>query len=291
MLDNFIRKNRNLVIIDWNNMMYRNLYTSFRTEPLDEKHNLWKYQMVNSLFWVLKNHNPDEVVVAADIGTSWRRIRIWDGYKAKRAAGRESSPIDFDKFFTVEHEFWDKISKCFGNWKWIRIPGTEADDIIATLTKKESNKDVICISTDNDFQQLYKNKNFRQYNPVKRNFMDCMNPDIALQIKLLIGDSSDNIPAVRKKIGIKTAQKMINEGTVDLLLSDPTINEQYVKNKALIDMDLIPEDIQNGIMEVYNAENGTFDGRESFKFLSETTPKLVESAQEFFSMVKRCNKI
>lgn len=291
MLKSFIQTNRKLVIIDYNNMAYRNLYIAFKTDPLDEGFNFWKYQMVNSLYWVLKNHEPDEVVVAGDVGTSWRKQRIWDGYKSKRVENRESSPINFDKFFAVDTEFWDRLSSCFGNWKWIKISGTEADDIIATVVKNEPNKDIICISTDKDFQQLYKHRNFRQYNSVKRDFMDCLNPDVALQIKILTGDSSDNIPAVRKKIGIKTAQKIIDGGTVDLLLSDPTINEQYLKNKALIDMDLIPEDIQNGILEAYNTENGSFDGRGSFKFITETTPRLVENAQEMFSMAKRCCKM
>ena len=169
--------------------------------------------------------------------------------------------LDFEKFFAVEGEFWNQISTSFANWKWLRLNGTEADDIIATVTKNEPNKEIICISTDKDFQQLYRRKNFRQYNAVKRDWMDCMNPDIALQIKVLTGDSSDNIPPVRKGIGIKTAQKMINNGTVDLFLSDPTINENYVRNKALIDMDMIPEDIQQGIMENYNLASGNFDGR------------------------------
>lgn len=291
MLTDFTETQRKLVIIDYNNMMYRNLYVAFKTDPLDEKFVFWKYQMVNSLFWVLKNHLPDEVVVAADIGSSWRKQRIWDGYKAKRNSSRESSPIDFEKFFAVEGEFWNQISSSFANWKWLRLNGIEADDIIATVTKNEPNKEIICISTDKDFQQLYRRKNFRQYNAVKRDWMDCMNPDIALQIKVLTGDSSDNIPPVKRGVGIKTAQKMINGGTVDLFLSDPIINENYVRNKALIDMDMIPEDIQQGIMENYNLASGNFDGRGAFKFLTENTPNLIDNAQEFFSMAKRCTKV
>lgn len=290
MLKDFVNTKRKILVIDYHNMIFRNLFTSFNTDPLDEEFKLWKYQMLNSIFWALKTQEPDEVVIASDMGASWRRSRIWEGYKANRAEGREASPVDFDKFFKVNDAFWEVLKETFKNWKWIRIKGTEADDIVATITKNEPEKDIVCISTDKDFQQLYKYENFRQYNPVKRCFVDCINPSAALQIKLLCGDNSDNIPSVKKRMGLKTAEKLINEGTIDILLSDPSIKKQYTLNKSLIDMDMIPQDIQNGILEIYNAENEKFDGRAAFKCISEVAPGMMDKAQEFFNMAKKCRK-
>lgn len=290
MLKDFINVKRKILVIDYNNMIYRNLFTSFNNDPLDEEFKLWKYQMVNSIFLSLKTHEPDEVVIASDLGVSWRRSRIWEGYKANRAEGREASPVNFDKFFKVSNAFWDALKEVFKNWKWINIKGTEADDIIATITKNEPEKDIVCISADKDFQQLYKYSNFRQYNPIKRKFVECINPSIALQIKLLCGDSSDNIPSVKKRLGVKTAEKLINEGTIDILLSDPSIEKRYTLNKSLIDMDMIPQDIQTGIMEIYNANNSEFDGRAAFKCIYEVAPRMLDKAQEFFNMAKKCYK-
>ena len=75
-----------------------------------------------------------------------------------------------------------------------------------------------------------------------------------LEIKIICGDNSDNIPSCFKRCGIKTALKLISNK--DLLLKkfkkNPDSFTQYALNKILIDFNNIPENFVNKVNQYLN---------------------------------------
>jgi 5'-3' exonuclease len=134
----------------------------------------------------------------------------------------------------------------------MKIDKCEADDIVAVLTKDHSEKkdDITIISSDHDFNQLLTYFNVKQYDPIKRKNIECINPKLILETNILTGCSSDNIKPIRKGIGPKTAAKLLNEGLEELLKDEQLLNN-YKRNKKLIDFTEIPSELQESIRNKY----------------------------------------
>jgi len=226
-----------------------------------------KYLMLNSIFRTIQYHKPSKFILAFDGKEYWRKD-IYPEYKAKRKSARDKSTIDFEKFFPVSNKFLSDLQTVFKNWHVLQMDKIEADDIIAVGTKDifRASDSIINISTDKDMYQLMKFDNYKQYDPIKRVYVESINPKEDLQIKLLTGDISDNIPSVKKKCGPVTAKKLLDVG-LDVSLNEE-MRENYELNKQLIDFDCIPVHIVNQITkEIQNYEIEKFDGKGLFKFL------------------------
>ena len=77
-----------------------------------------------------------------------------------------------------------------------------------------------------------------------------ISPKVDLELKIIKGDKSDNIPSIKNRIGEKTALNYINNKPLfEKLLEDNNINEQYKKNRLLIDFDYIPKELENKILK------------------------------------------
>ena len=77
-------------------------------------------------------------------------------------------------------------------------------------------------------------------------------PRLFLEWKIIKGDSSDNIPAIKKRIGDKTAIKLVlSKDSLDELLNDEVVMKQYNLNKKLISFKEIPENIYKDIVHSY----------------------------------------
>jgi len=135
--------------------------------------------------------------------------------------------------------------------------------------------------------QLMQNKNVEQYDPVKRAYKNVLNPKLDLELKILTGDKGDNVPAVRKKVGIKTAEKILKEGLSDFL-KIPEYNKNYKRNKQLIDLTNIPENISNKIkttIESYDVK--PYNGMIAWQFLMKNKlNKLSNELQQFSTHLK-----
>lgn len=129
----------------------------------------------------------------------------------------------------------------------------EADDLIALMTFKLKslipNVDIMIITNDNDFVQLEK-YNVDIKNLQGKSLVDRVNKvlnglDISkyLQYKIIIGDISDNITSIAKKIGPKTASKLIEDpNSLNKLLKNDDVKSKYELNTKLIDFTKIPEE-------------------------------------------------
>jgi 5'-3' exonuclease len=244
------------------------VHVAHNEDPLDEKFSYWKFLVLNNILKSIRTYKADRCILAYDNGNYWRKD-IYAEYKGHRKADRKKSAINFDKFFPVMTTFFEELKDTFNNMMLLNVPRCEADDIIAILTKHElTNYDkIINISNDKDMYQLYKYKNYKQYDPIKKSFVESINPNRQLLLKILTGDKSDNIPSVKTRCGPKTAQSMLDEG-LDISLSDDTIKANFERNKKLIDFEHIPFHIKELIIKHYKETiPSTFNSGKVFNFL------------------------
>lgn len=282
-LSKFSKKRKEtLLVFDISNLVYRTLYTAYKDVPVDEEFILWKSMVLERIIYDIKHFKPSRVIIALDDKTYWRKD-IYPDYKCSRKKNRADSHIDFDEFFPVLEQFIIDLEQIFPNMYFIKVPTCEADDIIAILTKEKWKKyNVICLSNDSDLHQLLKYKHYQQYNPLKMQFVNSLNFKRELQIKILSGDRSDDIPNILPKIGPVTAGKMLDEGLDEIFkkgktmtisgvkthIDGKTIKTNYRRNQSLIDMDMIPFNISKKIIDIYESiVINKYNGKKVYKYL------------------------
>lgn len=256
-----------------------------KVDPAEKRFDLFKLTFIGSFTKALKQHTPDRVIWVED-SDSWRK-ELCPDYKANRAAKREQSVVNFDAFFPVATEFFENLHKCFRNIPFIRVPRAEADDCIATIVKHKPEWNIINISSDKDFYQLFRYPNYAQYDAVKHEFVQCLNPEQALLLKIITGDKSDNIPGLQRGVGPVKALKIINED-VDAWVEKEKLKEKYELNTKLISFNCIPKEIELEILkELDSFEYQEFDTKAYFKFVQMNgLVELMDTMTEFTNLIK-----
>lgn len=193
------------------------------------------------------------VVFARDCSREniWRTA-LYPKYKATRDA--KAGSFNGDIFKHTYDVLFPRLKAVHG-FKEMSHPKLEADDLIAISVKAlhgmEGVGKITVITNDNDYVQLYKygiDIINLQKKALKERVDDVMT---YLDYKVIIGDKSDNIPAVAKKVGDKTAQKMVaDKALFDRMMQGDGVKDQYELNITLIDFDRIPVQYQK---EVLNA--------------------------------------
>jgi 5'-3' exonuclease len=188
------------------------------------------------------------------VGRDCKRENIWRNelfpqYKANRANGQENGFMGgpFFKMAYAEGLFEKGGAKAI-----LKHPKLEADDCIALSVKLLVNRYPQChiyiITSDRDYLQL-NSHNVDLYNLTYKNIADNKsstgNARDDLEIKIIMGDTSDNIPSVFPKCGPKTAQKCIEDPEFfkKKMNDNPEYYKQYELNKKLVDFDNIPENL------------------------------------------------
>jgi 5'-3' exonuclease len=208
--------------------------------------------VLQSLNKIVKDFTPTKLIIAIDAGNYWR-TSYYKEYKENRKSIRQASIINFDVFFKVLNEFTENLKTLLSNVCFLTVPTCEADDLIAVLTKYiYPNDEVICISTDRDMYQLLQYQNYKQYNAVKHQYIECLDPKTYLLTKIMTGDRGDNIPNVKKGIGKVHIAKILSENLDTWLDSDKINRSNFERNFQLISFEAIPSEIVNQIIKTYN---------------------------------------
>jgi 5'-3' exonuclease len=220
---------------------------------------------------LMKSHkitNPSNVVFAKDCSRDniWRH-RYYDAYKATRE--EKSASFNKDVFTYTYHTLIPSLQEKHG-FQIIGHYCLEADDVIAIITKNifdtylDGNIQIIIITNDNDYIQLMnidrlcniEEKNILNIRNLQdKNICDRVNcsSQVYTNVKKILGDKSDNIPAITRKCGEKTAYKLATnlELLETLLDKEPEAKKQYELNDLLIDFKNIPDeyccDIKNKV--------------------------------------------
>lgn len=205
-----------VVLVDGNNLLFRSYYaTAYSGNFMNNSKGFptnGLYGLVNMLNKIIKEEDPKYMVVAFDKGKTFRHEK----YKEYKE-GRIKMPEDLGKQFAVAKKLVPLMGiKCF------EIDNYEADDIIGTYAKLVTeNKDFVStiISSDKDLLQLIDSDNkvklLKSHDYIMMDENEFRNtygidPIKMIDLKGLMGDSSDNIPGV-KGIGEKTALKLLQE--------------------------------------------------------------------------------
>lgn len=231
---------KKLLVIDGNSILNRAFYG---VKLLSNKNGLYTnaiFGMINIIMKQVEAVKPDYAAVAFDLKAPTFRHKMYDAYKEGRHAMPDELRVQFPYAKRVLHEMGFAV---------IEKEGYEADDILGTLAKCAENKDIAAyvLTGDRDSLQLITDKTtvllatnkdtltmdkaafFEKYGVESTQFVD---------VKALMGDSSDNIPGVAG-VGEKTALKLISDfGSLDNIYANlpsdkigKSINAKLAENK------------------------------------------------------------
>lgn len=193
------------------------------------------------------------------IGKDCKRENIWRNdilptYKANRLQdGFMGRP-----FFKMVYE--ENLFQKGGAKFILNHPKLEADDCIALSVKYLINKypqcNIYIITSDKDYLQLNAdNVNIfnLSFKNIAENKSSTGNSKIDLEMKIIMGDISDNIPSVFPKCGPKTAQKCIEDPDFfkKKMENNPNYYKQYELNKTLINFGNIPQELIEEFMSKF----------------------------------------
>lgn len=186
------------------------------------------------------------------VGKDCKRENIWRNdifkdYKANRANGQEDGFMG-GPFFKMAYE--DELFQKGGAKTILKHTRLEADDCIAIAVKYLLNKYPACkiyiITSDRDYLQLNAH-NVDLFTLTYKNLADGKtstgNAANDLKIKIIMGDTSDNIPSVFPKCGLKTAIKCIEDEEFfkKKMANNKEYYNQYILNENLVNFDKIPQ--------------------------------------------------
>jgi len=215
-----------LYLVDGSGYIFRAYYA---IRPLSTKQGLPTNALLGftkMLLKLLRDVSAKYIVVTFDTGEPTFRHLQYSEYKANR----EECPADL----IPQMPYFRKIVKALGIC-CLEKPGFEADDIIATLTKRalKSDNSVFIVSGDKDLTQLV-NENVVVWDAMRDIKYDRqgvvekfgVTPEQIIDYLALVGDSSDNVPGL-KGVGSKTAQKLLEfAGSIEKLVQQPEMVEK-----------------------------------------------------------------
>ena len=208
-----------LVLVDGNSIMNRAFYGIMGSKMLmtkDGKYTNAVYGFLAILFKLLEDVNPQYIVVAFDLKAPTHRHKMYDKYKANR----HGMPDELAQQMPILKETLKAMNICI-----IEKEGYEADDVLGTLAKwgQKEELEVTVLTGDRDsFQLVDKNIKVRiprtkmgkteteDYTVEKIEEEYGLEPLDLIEVKGLMGDTSDNIPGV-PGVGEKTALNLIRQ--------------------------------------------------------------------------------
>ncbi len=205
-----------IILVDGNNLLFRSYYATaynggmmtnskgFPTNAL--------FGFANMMNKIILEEKPTYMIVAFDKGKTFRHEE-YEGYKGGRGETPDELKMQFPKA---------KEMLTYMGIQYYECDNYEADDILGTFaaycdkdpnfigTIVSSDKDLLQLISDDVDIKLLKQKDYIRYN--KKTFHEAygIDPIHVIDLKALMGDSSDNIPGVRG-IGEKTALKMLQD--------------------------------------------------------------------------------
>lgn len=205
---------KKLVLIDGNSIAYR---AFFALPLLNTDKGIYTnaiYGFTTMLMKIIEEEKPTHMLVAFDAGKTTFRHKTYGDYKG----GRQKTPPELSEQFPFIHDVLKKLMVPFYQKEMY-----EADDIIGTLSRQAEATDyeVKVVTGDKDLLQLVDEhvtvsltkkgiSDTDDYTPEKVMERYEITPEKIIDLKGLMGDSSDNIPGV-PGVGEKTAIKLLKQ--------------------------------------------------------------------------------
>jgi DNA polymerase-1 len=235
---------RRCLLIDGNNIIFR-AYYAFQTQRLktrDGKPTGAIYGFVRMLLKMLKERQPELVAVAFDTSRNTFRKKLYPEYKAKR----KPTPEDLLDQIPMAHKAVEALGI-----KILKHEDYEADDLIGSAAEMlKKNYHVEVVTGDRDLLQLVDDNvlvelcqkgvsETREVDPQAFRDEYGFEPQGIIELKALMGDSSDNIPGV-KGIGEKKGLALIQQFlTIDNLYKNiDQIDNEKMRQKLIDDREM-----------------------------------------------------
>jgi len=282
-----------MILVDLNQVLLSGLMAQINnSKGVKLEEDLIRHMILNIIRTHLKNFREEygEVILCCDNRKYWRK-EWFPHYKAGRKKARDKSDLDWHLIFDMLAKFKQELKEYFP-YKCIDVEGAEADDIIGTLVPRHSvHEKILILSSDGDFLQLQQYKNVKQYNPSLKKYVVSENPIDDLKEKIIRGDKGDGIPNVLSPADCfvnDLRQKPITKGVLDKLMKTPPEQWEdaeslvgWSRNKMLIDLTMIPEDIQTKIINTYDEIKPPSRGKMFNYFVENKLTNLMEVIEEF----------
>lgn len=277
-----------IVLIDGHSILNRAFYGVPELTNSEGLHTNAIYGFLNIMFRILEEEQPEYLTVAFDVSAKTFRHEIYEAYKGTR----KPMPEELREQVPVMKEVLRAMGVCL-----IEQAGLEADDLLGTIAKKAeaAGLEVSLVSGDRDLLQIAsehikiripKTKGNRTEvedyyaSDVERVYQ--VDPIGFIDLKALMGDTSDNIPGV-PKVGQKTATDlMVRFGSLDNIyahvdeIEKKSIRESLIEHKDLADLSKVlatinvhaefPYELEEAkIGNLFNADAYTYFKKLEFK--------------------------
>lgn len=211
-----------ILVIDGNSILNRAFYGIKLLTTKDGKFTNGIYGFLNIFFSLENEYSPDSVAIAFDLKAPTFRHKMYALYKGNR----KGMPDELAEQMPVLKELLGAMG-----YRLVECEGWEADDILGTIADKCPKNDMCYIATgDRDSLQLVTDNvhvvlassrmgktQYIEYDPAKIKKEKGVEPKKLIEVKALMGDSSDNIPGV-SGIGEKGATDLISKfGDIDYI--------------------------------------------------------------------------
>ena len=232
---------KKIILVDGNNLLFRSYYATAYSGNMMKNSKGFPtnglYGFINMMNRIIKEEEPQYILVAFDKGKTFRHDK-YEVYKA----GRQAMPDELKLQFPVAKELLGAMGI-----KYFEIDNYEADDIIGTMSKivdeedefiatiVSSDKDLLQLISDEVTVKLLKSNDYIMMTPEVFRETYKVDPIRMIDLKALMGDSSDNIPGV-KGIGEKTAISLIEKyGSLENLYNN--LDSVTGKTKEKLELD------------------------------------------------------
>jgi len=249
-----------MILLDTNQLFLASYFVHRKLhEELDE--HMLRHLFLNTIRMYRKQFKDEygEVVLCLESSDCWRK-EVFPNYKANRKKKVKDDSHDWNQVFGLFEQYLSEISGVFP-YMQLRVPHTEADDIIAVVCQQfHCDEKIMILSNDKDFMQLQRYPSIKQYSPIKKELLECRNPKDFLLEHILKGDASDGIPNIlsdgdtfivdgkrQKPVGKKRMMQMISDGKLSQM-------ENWKRNQTLVDFTCIPDTIRDEIIRTYKNE-------------------------------------
>ena len=205
-----------LLLIDGHSILNRAFYGLPDLTNSNGEHTGAVYGFLNMMFKMIDEEQPDHLIVAFDLSAPTFRHKMYDAYKGTRKPMAPELKEQVPRIQEMLHAMGIYV---------VTMEGYEADDILGTLSRlgEESGFEVTVFSGDRDLLQLATEKvkisipktkktgtEIEHYHTAQVVELYGVTPKQFIDVKALMGDTSDNIPGV-EGIGEKTASNLIQQ--------------------------------------------------------------------------------
>lgn len=232
------------LLVDGNNIVFRAFYAfqNQRLKTRDGQQTGALYGFLRMLLKMLKDRQPDLIAVAFDTSRNTFRRKLYPEYKARR----KPTPEDLLEQLPLAHRAVEAMGI-----KIMTHEDYEADDLIGSAAKSLAADHTVTIVTgDRDLLQLIDDRitvelcqkgvsEMREVDPAEFRKEYGFEPEGIVDLKALMGDSSDNIPGV-KGIGEKKGLALIQQFLTlkNLYESIASVDNEKLRQKLIDDKEM-----------------------------------------------------